>query len=274
MTSGQNAARLRQARASALSARDSNTRTGMSQWEFEAEQKTQPERRTASVIVAQWEKENRPAWRKAADAVSALARRNSHALLLVAFAFVLGFSVASGPKSAAANLRLRERLYGAQNVLTAREGELELTRLELTRLNTIMDNSQRYHIPADLASKIYDIALAEGIEPKVAFSLVSIESDFTHTAVSPVGALGLTQVMPSTARFFQPHIVRDDLFNPETNLHIGFRFLKELIAKYNGNVDLALSAYNRGPATVDKVVGQSRNPANGYSDAVLRGATQ
>jgi soluble lytic murein transglycosylase-like protein len=260
------AARLHQARAS--------TQTGLSQWEYGDEPTGGHDRRKASAIVALWERENRSAWRKAADRTYEFAKRNSHVLLIIGFAFTLGFAVASGPQSSLVNFELREKVRAAQNVLTAREGELELTRLELTRLNSIMDNSQHYHIPADLASKIYDIALAEGIEPKVAFSLVSIESDFTHTAVSPVGALGLTQVMPGTARFFDPHIARDDLFKPETNLHIGFRFLKELIAKYNGNVDLALSAYNRGPAVVDRVVGQSGNPANGYSEAVLKGAAQ
>ncbi|HEX6559035.1 MAG TPA: lytic transglycosylase domain-containing protein, partial [Longimicrobiales bacterium] len=132
--------------------------------------------------------------------------------------------------------------------------------------------SRRYRIPADLAAKIYDVALAEGIDPKLAFSLVSVESDFAHKAISPVGALGLTQLMPSTARFFDPKIDRADLFDPDTNLHIGFRFLKELITKYNGNVDRALSAYNRGPAVVDRVVGSSEDPSNGYSDTVLRGA--
>jgi soluble lytic murein transglycosylase-like protein len=167
---------------------------------------------------------------------------------------------------------LRDRLNTSNNALSAREGELELTRMELARLNTVIANSARYRIPADLAAKIYDVALAEGIDPKLAYSLVRVESDFTHGAISSKGALGLTQLMPATARFFEPRLQRADLFDPETNLHIGFRFLKELIAKYHGDVDLALHAYNRGPSVVDKVVRKGGDPANGYADAVMKGA--
>ena len=66
--------------------------------------------------------------------------------------------------------------------------------------------SSRYHIGADLAGSVYDIALAEGIEPELAFRLVKVESDFNEHASSSAGALGLTQVMPSTAQFFVPGI--------------------------------------------------------------------
>jgi len=271
MTAAQKAARMRQVRdGTASDASRANGRNGLSQWQYDAAP-TQ-DRRRPSIVVSQWERDSRPRWRRFVAGIGQKIRRNTPLMLLLAFTFLLGFSAASGPQSALANLQLRERLRLSRNTLTAREGELELTRLELTRLNSILENSRKYHIPADLAGQIYDVALAEGIDPKVAFSLVSVESDFVHNAVSPVGARGLTQLMPSTARFFDPKIDRADLFDPETNLHIGFRFLKELIQKYNGNIDRALSAYNRGPAIVDKVVEDSGDPSNGYSDAVLRGA--
>ncbi|MGQ0815189.1 MAG: transglycosylase SLT domain-containing protein [Gemmatimonadota bacterium] len=246
-------------------------RNGHSRWEHEdAPSKT--DRGISSPVVIQWERENRTALRKLVDSGWQKTRQSWRMVALGAFAFTIGFSVASGPESAAANLTLRERLRTSSHLLSAREGELELTRLELSRLNTVMENSRRYRIPADLAAKIYDVALAEGIDPKVAFSLVDVESDFSHKAISPVGALGLTQLMPTTAKFFQPDIARADLFDPETNLRIGFRFLKELIAKYNGDVDMALHAYNRGPTIVDQVVAKGQDPANGYADAVMRGA--
>ena len=246
---------------------------GHSHWEYE-QAPARSDRRTNSPVVIQWERETRSAWRKAIDSVIASMRQSLRASLLILFAFTLGFAVASGDESAARNFQLRETLRSARNTLTAREGELELTRLELNRLNVVMENSRRYRIPADLAAKIYDIALAEGIDPRVAYSLVDIESDFSHKAVSPVGALGLTQLMPNTARYFEPSIERADLFDPEINLRIGFRFLKELIAKYNGDVDLALHAYNRGPSVVDRVVSNGGNPANGYADAVMKGAQE
>lgn len=242
-------------------------RNGHSQWEYDQEP-VGKDRRRSSIIVAQWERDTRPAWRKALDNTWQNARRHYRVIALVGFAFTLGFSVASGPESVAANLRLRESLITTQSALTARQGELELMRLEQARLNRVMENSQRYRIPAGLAASIYDIAIAEGIDPRVAYGLVSVESDFLNKAISPVGAVGLTQLMPNTARYFQPGIQRADLFNPETNLRIGFRFLRELIAKYNGDVDLALHAYNRGPTVVDRVVREGGDPANGYADLV------
>jgi hypothetical protein len=254
-------------------------RTGHSRWDHHAETRKSGDYVASSAgigkispILKQWERETRSDWRKRMDNVVESGRRNWRAMAVVGFAFVLGFSVASGPDSAITNVRLRDRLRAVTSSLALREGELELTRIELTRLNMVMENSKRYHIPADLSAKIYDMALAEGIDPKVAYSLVDVESDFLHNAISPVGALGLTQLMPNTARYFDPTIVRADLFDPETNLRIGFRYLKELIAKYNGDVDLALHAYNRGPAKVDKVVSEGGDPANGYADAVMKGA--
>jgi soluble lytic murein transglycosylase-like protein len=245
-------------------------RTGLSKWEY-PEGPLPEERRRASAVIDQWESESRPAWRKATERAWHFLQRSSRTMLLIALAFALGFAVSSGPQSAVNNLALRERLRSTHNSLTARQGELQLAQLELGRLHTVMQNSERYGIPADLAAKIYDIAIAEGIEPRIAFGLVNVESEFTHKAISPVGALGLTQLMPATAQFFQPGIERSDLFDPTTNLHIGFRFLKELIGKYDGNVDLALTAYNRGPSKVDRVVQSRHDPSNGYADAVLRG---
>lgn len=243
-------------------------RTGHSHWEHE-NAPARSDRRNSSPMIVQWEREQRSKLKGMVEDAWSRARQSWRALGFVAFAFTFGFAVASGPQSVAANFRLRERLHSASNLLIAREGELELSRLELARLNTVMENSQRYGIPADLAAKIYDIALAEGIDPRVAYGLVDVESDFSHKAISPVGALGLTQLMPNTARFFEPGIQRADLFDPETNLRIGFRFLKELIAKYDGDVDRALTAYNRGPTVVDRVVSSGGNPANGYADAVM-----
>lgn len=270
MTASNQAKRIQSARAKASYAWDSQ-RKGLSQWEYEGDAAPQ-ERRAASLIVTQWEHETRPAWRKKIDQAWQRVRDNSRLIAIIGFSFTFGFAVSSGPKSAITNFKLRDRLAVSHSTLTAREGELAQSRLELARLSTVMENSQRYHIPADLAAKIYDIALAEGIEPRVAFSLVSVESEFAHKAISPVGARGLTQLMPSTARFFDPSINATDLFDPDTNLRIGFRFLKELIAKYNGNVDNALHAYNRGPATVDRIVENGGDPANGYADAIMKGA--
>ena len=96
------------------------------------------------------------------------------------------------------------------------------------------------------------------------------ESSFRNTAVSNVGARGLTQVMPRTASWMIPGTKASDLHDQKTNLRLGFRYLNQMIGKYKGNVRLALLAYNRGPGTVDKIIKRGGDPNNGYADKVLR----
>jgi soluble lytic murein transglycosylase-like protein len=153
--------------------------------------------------------------------------------------------------------------------VAAPEGAMELQQLEIARLKRIHENSSQFGIPADLAERIEDIALAEGIEPRVAFGLVRAESEFNRRAVSPVGAVGLTQLMPSTARYFKRGMNREALMDRDTNLRIGFRYLRTLIEKYNGNLELALLAYNRGPDRVDQLLANGDDPNNGYVEMVL-----
>lgn len=130
----------------------------------------------------------------------------------------------------------------------------------------------RHGISWNLAANIHDIAEEEGIDPNVAYGLVKTESTFRHRAVSPVGARGLTQLLPSTAKWMMPEIrSNDQLFEEETNLRVGFRYLRYLLDKYRGDEELALLAYNRGPGTVDRVLSRGGNPDNGYANKVLGG---
>lgn len=149
------------------------------------------------------------------------------------------------------------------------QGRLDLQRLQIERLQRAHALSSRYGIGADLALDIEEIALAENVEPSLAFELVRVESSFNPRAVSPVGALGFTQLMPATARLIVPGITREQIFDRETNLRLGFRFLRNLVNHYNGDVRLALLAYNRGPDTVDRLLRAGLDPANGYSRLVL-----
>ena len=128
---------------------------------------------------------------------------------------------------------------------------------------------ERFDITRDLAEDIYDVALEEGVEPRLAFGLVKTESTFREGAVSPVGARGLTQLMPRTARWLMPGTTSQDLHDRRTNLRLGFRYLDQLIRKYRGDIKLALTAYNRGPGTVDRVLARGGDPDNGYAGKVL-----
>ncbi len=135
----------------------------------------------------------------------------------------------------------------------------------------VREAMERYNIDESLARDIYRIAQEEGIDPRVAYGLVKTESAFKTSAISHVGARGLTQVMPRTARWLLPGTKTSDLHDQKTNLRLGFRYLNQMIDKYKGDVRLALLAYNRGPGTVDKILRRGGNPDNGYADKVLRG---
>lgn len=98
-------------------------------------------------------------------------------------------------------------------------------------------------------------------------ALVEAESSFLPNAVSPVGAVGLTQVMPSTAEWLG---ARGDLKDPGANLDVGARYLSRLLDRFDGDVELALAAYNAGPTNVLRYGGippfrETRN----YVDKVL-----
>ena len=155
--------------------------------------------------------------------------------------------------------------------LDAARGNLELVSAQLDRANKVIEYSSRYGISADLASSILDIALAEGIAPELAFRLVKLESGFNERAKSPVGAIGLTQLMLPTARYFDRTVTEKRLYDRRTNLRIGFRYLRELIEEHDGDVNLALLVYNRGPVAVRKAIDAGLNPTNGYDRIILKG---
>ena len=198
-------------------------------------------------------------------------------LLLTGFAASLGFVVRdSGPAEAKAEAPRFPVVIGSEAVrlrteLDAAKSELDLANAQLDRWHRIFGYSSKYRVAADLATSIYDISLAEGIEPELAFRLVRVESEFNERATSPVGAVGLTQLMLPTARYFQKDITRDALYDRDTNLRIGFRYLRALVREYKGNVQLALLVYNRGPAAVESSQHQGLDPSNGYERVVMKG---
>lgn len=171
---------------------------------------------------------------------------------------------AIGPNTAAVRLISAGDRPGVSN-------GFHLLPAQLERRSQIFGYSRRYRIPSDLAELIYDVARSERIDPALAFSLVRLESEFNPRAVSSAGAVGLTQLMFPTARGYVPDLTRDQLFEPRVNLTIGFRFLRDLIRQYNGNVPLALLVYNRGPVAVNFDRELGLDPSNGYDRIVLKG---
>lgn len=98
-------------------------------------------------------------------------------------------------------------------------------------------------------------ALAHGVEYELLQALVATESGFDAKVVSPRGAVGLMQLMPITASEYglpadPPQLSVKQLLQPETNIDVGTRYLRDLLQKFAGRIDLALAAYNAGVSTV------------------------
>ncbi|HXW61622.1 MAG TPA: lytic transglycosylase domain-containing protein [Candidatus Acidoferrales bacterium] len=101
------------------------------------------------------------------------------------------------------------------------------------------------------ANLIHLAALRHGVDEKLIAGVIAAESNFDAKAVSRKRALGLMQLLPTTAA----HYAVADVFNPAQNIDGGTHYLKDLLAKYRGNLALALAAYNAGPEVVDRYGG-------------------
>jgi soluble lytic murein transglycosylase-like protein len=101
---------------------------------------------------------------------------------------------------------------------------------------------------------IYDIAIRHSINPHLVAALIHVESAFNARAVSPMGAYGLMQLLPETARRFGLN-KKKDLFDPKKNLEAGVRYLKWLTNRFDGDAQKILAAYNAGEGAVQRFGG-------------------
>ena len=113
--------------------------------------------------------------------------------------------------------------------------------------NLLIITSINYSVQGQQNDWIAEIALQEGVHPTIVYALINQESSFRPQAVSPKGAIGLMQLMPETARRFNVNP-----FNMQENVRGGCRYLRFLLIKFGGRLDLALAGYNAGENAVIK----------------------
>ena len=93
---------------------------------------------------------------------------------------------------------------------------------------------------------IDEIAVQQGVDSKLVHAVIRVESAYNPSALSAKGAMGLMQLMPDTAKDYGVN----DPWYPAANLRGGTRYLKDLLIQFEGNLRLALAAYNAGPNAV------------------------
>lgn len=120
-------------------------------------------------------------------------------------------------------------------------------------------------------STCFSVAALESDLPETLLLAVARgESDFEATARSRAGAHGVMQILwPGTAKHLGIHRL-SELYDPCTNIDAGARYLKEMLARYDGNIHLALAAYNYGPQRIAQSGEDVPNGANWYSGYILR----
>ncbi len=144
---------------------------------------------------------------------------------------------------------------GVSDLLPAEDlsklGNIVLGRMDLDDLTELIDpnwisEAEKLYYPIIIKnSKQYDV------DPLLVKAIIMAESGFNPNAISRVGAQGLMQLMPRTARYLGV----EDSFNPEHNIQGGVKYIKRLIDRFNGNITLALAAYNAGSQNLIKYKG-------------------
>ena len=140
------------------------------------------------------------------------------------------------------------------------------------RLPLIGEKRHKAKLNPDHGDETYEPVISSAsrhfvVDADIVRAVIRAESNYNARAVSPKGAMGLMQLMPDTAR----EMGVADPFDPEANIHGGVKYLSQLLVLLNGELPLALAAYNAGPS---RVVGKNRIPpipeTRNYVERVLK----
>ena len=143
----------------------------------------------------------------------------------------------------------KHKVRRAETLKTARKSEAREQRCE--KLRPLIDQ----------------IAAEHGLEPELIMGVIKVESSFNEGSRSRVGAQGLMQIMPGTAR----HMKCSNVWEAESNIRCGCKVLSRYLKRYDGNLIYGLAAYNAGPGNVNAAAKEKRLPFNfSYPERVLR----
>ncbi len=126
-----------------------------------------------------------------------------------------------------------------------------------------------------LTKEIYAAGKKYDVDPMLVFSVIAVESSLNKNAVSPMGARGLMQLLPATAKSISEELGmeyngRKGLSDVKTNIILGTYYLSKLSGKYNNNMKLYLAAYNYGPSNIDHMLREEGGVPGAYSNKIIK----
>ena len=183
-------------------------------------------------------------------------RHVAHTLTLVLM-LILGFMVGTRYQM------VNDNVEGLHNLVAVQKGKISELRSANSHLTTVVRlrevlEENRVRLPRasveEMAARVDQVSRKYGVSSDMIFAVIQAESSFDPLAVSDRGAVGLMQLLPSTARGLAQELNihwTDDsiLWDPLTNIEMGTYYLRTLISRFN-SVEVALAAYNHGPTRI------------------------
>jgi len=202
-------------------------------------------------------------------------------VLLVAGVAALGFALFEARGSLADNTRELSRIEQLadetrriaaehedlkQEIVNLRGFVASRTTEDLIFLKIMIAKPKLQHgVARNIARHVQHYASVYGQDPDLVLAMIDIESDFDPDIVSHMGAVGLMQVMPQWKQVLG---IQEDLRDIETSIKYGLQILGFYREMYK-DLEVALTAYNRGPGAVDAALMKGRDPKNKYAPRVL-----